>query len=235
LKKIAVLIMFALFASFVVAEAAEFEESRIYIEYNSTDNDLGFHVSLDGEDWKSLKIFNPKGKLIANIQGKGPYKQLGLTELFFEGAEPSLFEFPLADLLALFPEGEYNFKGFTVDQEKVTGESTLSHAVPAGPDVSDSDDTVVGNSLTIRWDPVTEVATDPAGGIFPDLPIHVIAYQVIVESFQVTLPATEPPSPMSVTVPPEFVESLESGIHDFEVLAIDEGGNQTITSATFTK
>ena len=94
---------------------------------------------------------------------------------------------------------------------------------------------MVGNSLTIRWDPVTEVATDPAGGIFPDLPIHIVAYQVIVDPFQVTLPATDPPSPMSVTVPPEFVESLEPGIHDFEVLAIDEGGNQTITSATFTK
>lgn len=158
--KIALGILLSVFAIFVIAEAAEFEESRIYIEYNSTDNDLGFHVSLDGEDWKTLKIFNPKGKLIADVQGKGGYKQLGLTELFFEGAEPSLFEFPLADLLELFPPGEYEFKGFTVDGEKITGESTLSHAVPAGPDVSDSDDTVVGNSLTIRWDPVTEVATD---------------------------------------------------------------------------
>lgn len=235
MSKLTFLILFVLFSSFVIVEAADFEESRIYIEYNSTDNDLGFHVSLDGEDWKTLKIINANGKLIADIQGKGPYKQLGLTELFFEGAEPSLFEFPLADLLALFPPGKYEFQGKTVDGEKISGESTLSHAVPAGPDVSASDDTVVGNSLTIRWDPVTQVATDPAGGIFPDLPIHVVAYQIIVDPFQVTLPATDPPAPMSVTVPPEFVESLEPGTHDFEVLAIDEGGNQTITSATFTK
>jgi hypothetical protein len=34
------------------------DEARIFIEYNSSDNDLGFHVFLDGEDWKSLKIVN---------------------------------------------------------------------------------------------------------------------------------------------------------------------------------
>jgi hypothetical protein len=58
---------------------------------------------------------------------------------------------------------------------------------------------------------------------------------VIVGSFEVTLPATDPPSSMSVTVPPEFVASLEPGEHGFEVLAIEEGGNQTITSDSFTK
>jgi hypothetical protein len=159
-----------------------------------------------------------------------------MTELFFEGAEPSLFEVPLDELLALFPEGEYDFEGVTVEGDEIEGEATLTHAVPAGPDVSDSDDTVgPGNALTIRWDPVTEEATDPAGGVFPDVPIVVVAYQVIVGSFQVTLPATDPPSPMSLKVPPEFVASLESGTHGFEVLAIEEGGNQTITEGFFTK
>jgi hypothetical protein len=109
-------------------------------------------------------------------------------------------------------------------------------AVPAGPDVSASDDVVgPGAVLVIRWDPVTEKATDPAGGVFPDVAIDVVAYQIIVGSFQVTLPAADPPSPMSVTVPPEFVEALESGQHGFEVLAIDVSGNQTITAGAFTK
>jgi hypothetical protein len=40
---------------------------------------------------------------------------------------------------------------------------------------------------------------------------------------------------MSVTVPPEFVESLEPGQHGFEVLAIEEGGNQTISQGSFEK
>src|SRR5215510_10952245 len=97
------------------------EISKILIEYNSTANDLGFHVSLDGEDWKSLKIVNPNGRTIFDVQGQGPYKVLGMTELFFEGAEPSLDEFPLDDLLALFPEGDYEFEGRTVDGTEIGG------------------------------------------------------------------------------------------------------------------
>ena len=77
------------------ARAQEFEEARIYIEYNESANDLGFHVSLDGEDWTDLKIIDPTGTKIFDVSGSGGYKRLGLTELFFEGAEPNLSEFPL--------------------------------------------------------------------------------------------------------------------------------------------
>jgi hypothetical protein len=40
---------------------------------------------------------------------------------------------------------------------------------------------------------------------------------------------------LKVTVPPEFVASLPSGSNQFEVLAIEASGNQTITEGTFTK
>jgi len=201
--------------------AAGFSEARIYIEYNSSANDLGFHVSLDGEHWKSLKIVNPAGITIFEVEGRAGYKQLGLTELFFEGAEPSLDDFPLEDLLALFPEGRYKFVGVTVDGARLVSTGTLSHAVPDGPSVSAEvdDDTVI-----IRWDAVT---APPVG--FPQKRINIVGYQVIVGSFQVTLPA----SSREVTVPREFVESLKAGEHDFEVLAIDAGGAQTITEGTF--
>jgi hypothetical protein len=39
---------------------------------------------------------------------------------------------------------------------------------------------------------------------------------------------------MTVTVPPQFVASLEAGEHGFEMLAIDASGNQTITAGFFT-
>jgi hypothetical protein len=38
-----------------------------------------------------------------------------------------------------------------------------------------------------------------------------------------------------VTVPKEFVASLAVGEQPFEVLAIDGGGNQTITEGSFVK
>lgn len=201
--------------------AATFKIARIYIEYNDSANDLGFHVSLDAEDWKTLEIVNPAGTTIFEVEGKGGYQDLGMTELFFEGAEPSLDEFPLEDLLALFPEGKYKFIGTTVGGARLMSTATLSHAVPDGPSVSAevNDDTVV-----IRWDPVTSAPED-----FPVQRVQVVGYQIIVGSFQVTLPA----SSTEVTVPREFVESLGPGAQDFEVLAIEASGNQTITEGSF--
>jgi hypothetical protein len=221
------LFLVAIVALIVVAAAPEawaapFPEARIFIEYNATANDLGFHVFLDAEDWKEVEIVSPKGRTIFEVEGKGGFGKLGLTELFFEGAEPSLDEFPLKDLLELFPEGKYTFFGTTVEGKSLMSRATLTHAVPAGPKVSADVD---GDSLVISW---TAVTGPPAG--FPNKPIVIVGYQVIVGSFQVTVPA----SVLSVTVAPEFVASLGSGEHQFEVLAIEAGGNQTITEGTFT-
>jgi hypothetical protein len=77
-----------------------------------------------------------------------------------------------------------------------------------------------GNTLIISWDAVT----DSAAG-FPDKPINIVGYQVIVAAFQVTVPATI----TNVTVSPEFVASLAPGDHPFAVLVIEAGRNQTIT------
>ena len=162
---------------------------------------------------------------IFKVETGGGFKEFGLTELFFEGAEPSLDEVPLEELLALFPEGEYEFSGKTVEEGKIAGTATLTHAIPAGPP-NVSAVLGPGRSLIISWNAVTG---PPAG--FPNRPIVIVGYQVIVSSFQVTLPA----SARSVTVPPEFVESLESGEHEFEVLAIEASGNQSITADSFTK
>lgn len=201
--------------------ADEFSIARIYIEYNSTPEDLGFHVSLDGEDWNTLKIVNPNGTTIFEVEGRGAYGELGMTELFFEGAEPALADFPLDDLLALMPEGPYTFIGRTVDGVPLMSTATLSHAVPAGPPVSARVD---DGEVTIKWRRVT----GPPEG-FPSRAIRIVGYQVIVGTFQVTLPA----SSTRVNLPREFVRSLERGEHVFEVLAIDASGNQTITEGSF--
>jgi hypothetical protein len=210
----------------VPAWAAKLEEARIYIEYNETDNDLGFHIALDGEDWKELKIINPRGRVIFEVEGEGGYEKLGMTELFFEGAEPTLDDFPLEKLLAMFPEGRYRFVGETVEEERITGMAMLTHDVPAGPVLLPP--LVNGNTIVIEWEPVDEPAE-----ILPDGDVEVVAYQVIVESFQVTVPAEVCNGICQVTLPPEFAASLEPGEHEFEVLAINESGNQTISAETF--
>ncbi len=198
--------------------------AKIYWEYNDSANDLGVHVSLDAEDWKKLKIINPNERAIFEVEGIGPYRELGMTELFFEGAEPSLADFPLAGLLARFPEGEYEFKGRTVDGAVLESEAVFSHAIPDGPVVSAT--MGPGTSLVISWTPVT---SPPPG--FPAKPITIVGYQVIVGLFQVTVPGNV----TSVTVSPEFVASLASGTQPYEVLAIEASGNQTLTEGTFVK
>jgi hypothetical protein len=205
----------------IPGNAAKLEIARIYIEYNSSANDLGFHVALDGEDWKSLKIVNPVGATIFEVTGKGPYAQLGLTELFFEGAEPTLDEVPLDQLLAKFPVGRYRFLGTTVANKSIDGSALLSHAVPAGPVVSTE---VSGGHATIRWEPVT--GTPPG---FPTARINVVKYEILVDPFvDIFVPGTA----TELTLPDVVVDALGAGSHPIEVLAIDASGNQTITEST---
>jgi hypothetical protein len=201
-----------------------FPEARIFIEYNASANDLGFHVFLDAEHWEEVQIVHPNGSTIMTVEGEGGFGDLGLTELFFEGAEPNLDDVPLAVLLGLFPEGRYTFRGEQVDGVRLLSRPRLSHAIPAAPEV---DAEVEDDTVTISW---TTVSTPPPG--FPNRPIDVVAYQVIVGSFQVTLPASDDDE-MSLTLPPEFVASLEPGEQLFEVLAIEKSGNQTITEGDF--
>jgi len=83
---------------------------------------------------------------------------------------------------------------------------------------------VDGDNVIISWQAVT---SPPPG--FPHEKIEIVGYQIIVDPFQVTLPA----SSRQVTLPLEFVQSLAKGAHVFEVLAIEASGNQTITQDSF--
>ena len=90
------------------------------------------------------------------------------------------------------------------------------------------------NDTVVSWNPVT---LDINGQ-----PVTIVGYQVIVEedkevpdfpqgfaqpAFSIYLPADA----TSVTVPPEFMASGTE--YEYEVLAIEESGNQTLSAATF--
>jgi hypothetical protein len=203
----------------------EFDKAKILIELNATAEDAGIQMLLDAEGWERVQVFTPDGGKLIGIRARGSVGDVGMTELFFESAEPSLADLPLADLLEMFPEGEYRVEGRTVEGQDLIGTAVLSHDIPAGPHVvAPAEGGVADPSNTvIDWDPVTE----PAG-------IQIAAYQVIVELeeplrvFSVDLPA----SVTAVTVAPEFL--MPGTDYKFEVLAISAGGNQTITESTFT-
>ncbi|MGH7801590.1 MAG: hypothetical protein ACREOW_13355 [Thermodesulfobacteriota bacterium] len=206
--------------------AAPFSAAKIIFEVNATDRDAGIQVFLDGEPWKNVKIFNPNKLQIAEYQGKGSVEGFGFTELFSESNEPPFEDFPLQDVLDLFPQGKYEFKGTTVGGASLKSMATLSHVIPCGPEIV-SEDTLPFDEAIIKWTPVTnelDPATEECG---ESTDLDIVGYQVIVGTFQVTLPA----SATQVTVPPEFLEP--NTVYLFEVLAIEKSGNQTITEGSF--
>ncbi|MHC4991943.1 MAG: fibronectin type III domain-containing protein [Planctomycetota bacterium] len=204
--------------------ALEFDDATMIIETNATDGDAGIQVFLDGDPWRRVRIKDPNGRRVLEISGQGELKGFGLTELFSESNEPSFGEMPFAELLEMFPEGEYRFVGRTTEGHKLVTKATFSHDVPDGPDIlSPAEDEVVDpNSTVITWDG----DVGPAG-------IVITGFQVVVERedplrvFSVTLPATA----TSVTVPAEFMEPATE--YKVEVLAIAVNGNQTITEVPF--
>lgn len=198
--------------------------AKIIIELNDSAQDIGVQIFLDGESWRSMKIFDPRGRKIFDVFSSGSVGTLGVTELFFESNEPSIAELPVDEFLALFPAGLYSFAGVTIEGDKITGRAQLTHAIPEGPEIiTPLEGAVVSPSNTvITWRPVA----DPPES-------RIVEYQVIVERTNPkrVLQLNVPAATTSLKVPPEFLESGTDYI--FEVLAIETGGNQTITEGAF--
>jgi hypothetical protein len=211
-----------------------FEASRIIIEFNSTAQDVGIQVFLDGEAWKKVQIVGPDGK-ITEIMGKGNVRNIGLSELFFEGDEPALADLPLDQFLALFPEGEYKFFGKGVEGEDLTGTATFTHVIPCGPEIVSPPEgaELDPNNIVIKWNAVPHKVNLETGKCDDASNIEILGYQVTVErenplrTFSVDLPA----SVTRVRVPRTFLEPGTE--YKIEVLAIETGRNQTITESFF--
>ena len=190
-----------------------FAAAEMFIELNATDEDAGIQVFLDGEEWERLRIFDPNGRKILDISASGGLRELGLTELFFESGEPSP-----AEVLDLFPEGDYKFRGTTLEGELLVGKARLSHDFLEEPHFSPADGEVVDlNDTVITWDAV-------AGAV---------AYEVIVENedLGVEMSVRVPASVRSLQVPPTFLTPNTE--YDVEVLAISANGNKTISESNF--
>jgi hypothetical protein len=203
----------------------EFADARLIVEINATDGDAGLQIFLDGEAWNTMDLLDPQGTAMLDVDVTGRAEDYGLTELFSESSEPPFEEFPLEQFKELFPEGTYTFRGTTIDGMPMTGTATLSHDFPDGPEILSpaADSKVPADQVVVRWAPVTT----PAG-------IEIAGYQVLVEQeepvlrvFSADLPATA----SELSVPAEFVQPGTE--YKVEVLAIEAGGNQTLTELTF--
>ncbi len=219
-----------------VDETLILEVAKILIEHNATDEDTGFQGFADGEPWNELTIANPDDATVVTVNAEGGLLDFGLTELFYETSEPENDEVPIPDVLEHLPEGEYTFTGDIVGGSSSSVTATLSHDIPAGPELMTPVDGSTGvdpDNTVVSWE---EVTSDIDGD-----PVTIVGYQVIVEEdvqeefpqgfarpvFSIHLPA----SVTSVTVPAEFLK--ENACYEYEVLAIETSGNQTLSSAAF--
>lgn len=236
-----------------------FDEHEIFFELNNTDGDLGLHALIDGEAWKKLTIEDPWGRKLLKVRLKGRLRRQGLTEFFFESAEP-VFESDDPDEVTLtpeefferFPAGVYEIEGETLEGEELESETLVTHLMPAPPggivvsgmaidpesvDCDDGPIPVVSAPVSISWVAVTKSHPDlgsPKGS--PDIVIH--NYQIVVEvetdlEEELELSVILPPGTTSLSVPEAFTDLDEDGQIKFEILAREDSFNQTAVESCF--
>ncbi len=240
---LALLLVMAFVAPNCWAEDDEipFDVASIFFELNHTDGDLGIHALIDGEPWKKLEIEDPRGNEILDISVRGRLRRQGLTEIFFESAEPSFDELPPKKFFRRFPEGEYEIEGTTLDGEELESTSWLSHVMPAPPlnvtvaDAAAAEDCdvvplpMVSEPVVIRWDAVV--------GSHPEIgeagPIEVVKYQVVVEQedLEAVLSIDLPPDVTELEIPAGFIALGDE--FKFEILVREATGNQTAIESCF--
>ena len=213
------------------------KDAKLNIEHNATDKDTGFQGFIDSEGWKRLDVTGPAGDVLA-LEARGSLAELGLTELFFESVEPENAKVPIDQVLAKLPEGNYTIAGPAQENGdtggNTSGRAWLTHDIPAGPKlVSPAEGaTVPLRGVVARWKPVSKTITGK--------PVKIIAYQLIIETdvephrHMIGKPGLSmylPPSVTRIDVPDGFLQRRTA--YNWEVLAIERSGNQTLSSGSF--
>ncbi len=170
-------------ATAIAGEPEEFAEFAIFIEINATDGDAGLQGKIDGDAWHRARIYGPNEAVVFEYRAKDNLGDHGVTEVQWESNEPPFDEFPLADFLALFPEGEYRARGKTVEDGRLVSTADLTHDLPAGPVITSHEDEdeveLDGSNLKIEWLAVTE---DYRGGaLASDIDGYVVVAEVDLE------------------------------------------------------
>jgi hypothetical protein len=219
--------------------AAEFSEAELFFELNDTDGDLGIHSSIDGGAYSRLTITDPRKHTILKVRPRGRLARQGLTQLFFESAEPKFAELDPATFFRRFPEGPYDIRARSLEGDVLKATVTLSHVLAApvanitvsGVPAAASCDAVplpsVSEPVLIDWDPVTRSHPE----IGKSGPVEIVRYQFFVEREGVKLSVDLPPTVTEFEVPSD-VTALGNEFK-FEIIARTASGNNTAIESCF--
>lgn len=224
-------------------EGEEWEVAKLYIEHNATDDDTGVHGFFGGEAWRELCIWDPNGEQILFAEPRAQFKNLAVSDLFFESREPPADEYSVSELMADFPEGDYIVGGTDYEGTPRVGVAPFTHDIPVEPVItfpvlaaeaeSAGESVVPAANLVVTWDPVGETLSG-------DTP-SITGYEVIITTEEFEDPngwsrpvydVHVPPELNSLGVPAEFLQT--DTVYELEVLALEESGNQTISVGFFT-
>ena len=243
----------AVFAHDDDEEEIPFDVAEVFFELNDTDGDLGIHALIDGDAWKRLRFEDKNERRLLSVNVRGRLRCQGLTEIFFESAEPTFDELSPPTFFSRFPEGTYEISGKTLEGDELKSETEITHRMPAPPNPTvntlpvamqcdDEDDDYdapeVSGVVVIAWDAVT--MTHPSlGSPQGSDDITIVNYEVVVEAelgtaddeFVSILSVILPPDVTRMTIPAEFL--AQSDTFKYAVLAREESWNQTAIESCF--
>ena len=107
-------LLFAPLTAIADEDETEFAEAHVFFELNNTDGDLGIHALIDGDPWKRMRIEVQNERKILDVKVRGRLRRQGLTEIFFESAEPTFDDLAPEEFFDRFPEGTYEIEGVTI-------------------------------------------------------------------------------------------------------------------------
>jgi len=237
----------AIAAAASAAPTQPFKLTNIHLETNASACDMGIQIIFDTDGLTEGSVEAPNDREVFSFRSVyGKEETHDVTEGFQErveppivdledalGCEPSEDAITLKRLLTSWPAGIYEFEGRSGSVE-FEGTARLTHKVPAGPEIiapQDGDIVPHDAHLLIRWKKVTAPIIPALG------PVEIVGYHaVVVDVTQPVLPPGKTKTALdadlskletSFLVPKQYLEP--NRIYEFEILATEKGGNQTIT------
>jgi len=194
------------------------EAASVLFEQNATDEDVEvvFEVNAGDVGLAKLTVVSPDHRTVIDFTAPDA-STLGIRNFQLESPEPKDIE----GLKAAYPEGTYTFAGTNVVGDKLHGEATLIHELPATvsflrPGAGAT--RISTEDLEIAWTPVENVAN------------YIV--EIEQDELDVKLKARLPATAATLVVPSGFL--LPGTEYKLSIGTMTDKGNISIVETTFT-